>query len=414
MREGTFVYGVQNSWMPARVREATWAGGKRQLNDTRKTMQPKGNGMRSRREWLEMVGLNPNGELLNGKHIKPDEVGTLLSDVEPERVEWLWDKRIPLGKITVLDGDPGLGKSILTIDLAAKLTMGRAFPDGQGCEAAGVVIMNAEDGLRDTICPRLEAAGGDARRVLSLTVKMDGQDEVGVTFPEDIDLIEIAIDQVRAKALIIDPMIALLSPTLNAHKDQDVRRGLAPLARMSDKTGVAVILVRHLNKAQGVNALYRGGGSTGIIGADRSGLLVGPHPQDDTLRVLAGQESNLSQPPESLAYCITEAKNGAAKIEYKGVTDAKADASLRVPQDPDERSALGEGMEFLREELKDSPVMQKSIKARAARFEISEATLRRAKTTLKIVSRREGDEGWAWHLPHRPNRRDISAAGGNK
>jgi hypothetical protein len=176
-------------------------------------------------------------------------------------------------------------------------------------------------------------------------------------------------------------------------------------ARRRVKRRVAAILVRHLNKAAGGNSLYRGGGSIGIIGAARSGLLVGQHPEDDTLRVLAGQKSNLSAPPESLAYRIVEASNGAARIEYSGVTEAKADAILRTPQDPDERSALGEAVEFLRDELKDGSVMAKSIKERARRFDITDATLRRAKTTLRVKSNREGDEGWSWHLPGKEGRR---------
>lgn len=327
-------------------------------------------------------------------------VGTRLSDVVVEQVGWLWNRRIPLGKITVLDGDPGNGKSVLTTDIAARLSVGRTFPDGQPCEAAGVVIMNAEDGLADTIRPRLDAAGGDPSRVLSLaTVPVgDEGDERHLTIPEDIPTIEEGIRVISAKLVIIDPLMAFLSGRSDAHKDQDVRRALAPLARMAERTGAAVLLVRHLNKAQGGNPLYRGGGSIGIIGAARAGLLVGEHPEEDGLRVLAGNKSNLSPDPESLAYRIVTAANGAARIEYAGVTEARADALLRTPGDPEQKSAMREAMEFLRGELKDGPVAANAIKERARNNGISDATLRRAKADLRIASRKEGDGGWVWQL----------------
>src|SRR5215213_6143519 len=174
-------------------------------------------------------------------------VGIMLSEVQAETVEWLWERRIPLGKITVLDGDPGIGKSVLTTDLAARLTVGRTFPEGQECEAAGVVIMNAEDGLADTIRPRVDAAGGDPSRIVSLATVEDG-DERHLSIPEDIPIIELAIERVGAKLVNIDPLMSFLSGESNAHKDQDVRRALAPLARLAERTGAAIVLVRHLNK----------------------------------------------------------------------------------------------------------------------------------------------------------------------
>lgn len=327
-------------------------------------------------------------------------LGTLLSDVEPEKVEWLWDRRIPLGKITVLDGDPGNGKSALSMDLAARLSVGRTFPDGQPCEAAGSIIMNAEDGMGDTIRPRLDAAGGDPSLVLSLaTISVgDEGDERHLTIPDDIPIIQQHVEHMGAKLVIIDPLMAFLSGGSDAHKDQDVRRALAPLKRMAEKTGAAVLLVRHLNKAQGGNALYRGGGSIGIIGAARSGLLVGEHPEEDGLRVLAGQKSNLSPPPDSLAYRIVTAANGHARVEYVGRTEARADALLRAPGDHEQRSALREAMEFLRGELKDGPVAANAIKERAGKNGISDATLRRAKADLRVDSRKQSDGGWIWQL----------------
>src|SRR5215211_3368779 len=264
------------------------------------------------------------------------EVGRSLADVRPERVEWLWPRRVPRGKITVLEGDPDNGKSVLTTDLAARVTAGKRLPDGTPTEAAGVVIVSAEDGAADTVRPRFDAAGGDPTRARLLG------DEEPFVIPDDIPRLERAVEQIGAALVVIDPIMAFLSGDVNSNRDQDVRRALTPLKQMAERTGAAVILVRHLNKTPGGNPLYRGGGSIGIIGAARSGMIVGRHPDNDELRVLAGQKNNLSLAPESLAYRIETADNGAARIVYEGVSEATAGQLLRAPADEEEKSALTE------------------------------------------------------------------------
>jgi AAA domain/Domain of unknown function (DUF3854) len=338
--------------------------------------------------------------------------GKPLSEIEPERIEWLWPRRIPRGKITVLDGDPDNGKSVLTTDLAARVTAGLDLPDGTKTEVAGVVIVSAEDGASDTIRPRFDAAGGDPNRALLL-----GDDEP-FAIPGDIPRLERAVRQVRAALVVIDPIMAFLSGDVNSNRDQDVRRALTPLKRMAERTGIAVILVRHLNKSQGGNPLYRGGGSIGIIGAARSGMVVGPHPDSEELRVLAGQKNNLSLPPRSLAYSIETAENGSARISYKGFSEATAAQLLRVPDDEEEKSALTEAKEFLTSELARTPVSAKAIKKSAREAEISGRTLRRAKQVLGVRSEKESDGSWTWSLPdkgteggHTPNAGNLGHVG---
>lgn len=329
----------------------------------------------------------------------PVPVGRLLSEVEPECVAWLWPGRIPLGKLSVVDGDPGLGKSAMTTDLAARVSTGRPWPNGEECEAGGAVICSAEDGLADTIRPRLDAAGGDASRVLSLATVSDGAAERILVIPEDLDLIRQGIERVGAKLVIVDPLMAFLSGKVNAHKDQDVRRALAPLAKLAEETGAAVVVVRHLNQSSGGNSLYRGQGSIGIVGAARSGLLVAKHPEDEERRVLAPLKSNLAASAPSLAFVLTEASNGAVRVEWKGKTHHGADALLAAPVDPEERSALEEAMEFLRDVLGSGPVWSKQVEKDAREAEISKATLRRAKSELGVRSTKEGDGSWTWELP---------------
>ena len=162
------------------------------------------------------------------EHASP--VGTLLSEVEPERVEWLWPGRLPLGKLAVLDGDPGLGKSALTLDLAARVSAGLELPDGGRCGPAGAVLLSAEDGLADTVRPRLDAAGADTERIVALsTVEDRSGAEMTISLTQDLGTVRWAIGRIGAALVIIDPLMAFLSGKTDSHKDQDVRRALAPL-----------------------------------------------------------------------------------------------------------------------------------------------------------------------------------------
>src|SRR5215208_965880 len=320
-------------------------------------------------------------------------VGIMLSEVQAESVEWLWERRIPLGKITVLDGDPGLGKSVLTTDLAARLTTGRAMPYGfQKREPAGVVILSAEDGAGDTIRPRFDAASGDPEKVVLL-----GTEEL-LGIPEDLGTIERAIKQVDAELVIIDPIMAFMGEEVNPNSDKEVRRALTPVKQLAERLGVAVLIVRHLNKTPGGNHLYRGGGSIGIIGAARVGLLVGPHPDDDDLRVLAGQKSNLGPSPESLKYRIETAENNSARVSYEGTVEMKPQDLLKGPQDEEERSAADEARDFLRSVLAGGVRKESnSVKAEAKSIGISETTLNRVKRSIGVKSVKVG-ETWFMSL----------------
>ena len=253
------------------------------------------------------------------EEFRPEEIGKLLSGVEPEKVSWLWPSWLALGKLALVDGDPGLGKSAMTLDLAARVSAGRAFPDGAGAKPAGVVLLSAEDGLADTIRPRLDAAGADTSKILSLATvpDEDGHDRL-LSIPEDLRLIEKGIRRVGARLVVVDPLMAFLSGNTNSHRDQDVRRALAPLAGLAERTGAAVLVVRHLNKAAANNPLYRGGGSIGIIGAARMAFVVGKDPQDEDSRVLASTKNNLAMPPTSLMFALEEAESGAVRVDWLG------------------------------------------------------------------------------------------------
>jgi hypothetical protein len=333
------------------------------------------------------------------------EVGRFLSTVEPERVGWIWRGRIPKGKLTIIEGDPSDGKSTMTIDMAARKSMGRPWPDGEECEAGGVVLCNAEDGLADTIRPRLDAAGGDPERVLALVTVPDGDSERLLSIPKDLEFIRRGIERVGAAMVVFDPLSAFLSGNVNTHRDADVRRALAPMAKLAEDTGAAVVVVRHLNQTQGGNPLYRGQGSIGIVGAARSALLLARHPEDEDLRVLASLKSNLARPAPSLTFALVESDNGSARVDWRGETPLSAAALLAAPADPAERSALEEAMEFLRDELASGPVWSEQVKEDADAADIAVGTLKRAKSKLRIRSKKQSDGTWTWEVPeedHRP------------
>lgn len=335
-----------------------------------------------------------------------------LVDVQPEPVRWLWPGRIPLGKLTILDGDPGLGKSLLTIDLAARVSTGRPMPDGTQSDygrPAGVVLLTAEDDPADTIRPRLDAAGADCGRIVmlqsirELTTLPDGTVSERTRLPNlgDIRALERAIDEVGGKLVIVDPVMAYTAGA-DTHVDAEVRSVLARLAELAQRTGVAILAVRHLNKMGGSNPLYRGGGSIGFIASARSGLLVAPDPDDPDgkRRILAATKSNLAELPQSLAYTI-EAPTGVAQIAWLGTSDQTARTLLAAPTDGEEKTAVDEAKEFLRDILADGPVEAKQVKAEARDAGISDISLRRAKSVLGVVAVKDGfgNAGkWLWQL----------------
>jgi RecA-family ATPase len=340
------------------------------------------------------------------EEIQPEDRGKLLSSVEPEEISWLWPSWLALGKLALVDGDPGLGKSAMTLDLAARVSAGKAFPDGAECEPAGVVLLSAEDGLADTIRPRLDAAEANTSKILALATVPDeeGHDRL-LSIPEDLALIEKGIRRVGARLVVVDPLMAFLSGETNSHRDQDVRRALAPLAGMAERTGAAVLVVRHLNKAAANNPLYRGGGSIGIIGAARMAFVVGKDPQDEGRRVLASTKNNLAMPPKSLMFGLEEAESGSVKVNWLGQSEVSAKDLLATPQDQEHADARSEAVEFLNEVLADGPVAASQVKEEAEDTGISERTLARAKKMLGVMSYREGETGsrgkgqWLWKLP---------------
>jgi RecA-family ATPase len=326
-----------------------------------------------------------------------------ISDVKPKKLRWLWPSRIPLAKITIEDGDPGLGKSLISIDIAARLSKGRPMPNAASAELepAGAVFLSAEDDPEDTIQPRLALVGADlARMVLLQAVKH----EDGLSsFPTiaDLNAIREGIKEVGAKLVVIDPLMAYLPAETNSYRDQDIRRSLAPLAALAADLDVAILVIRHLNKTSNSNPIYRGGGSIGIIGAARSGLMVAKDPDDDSRCILSVAKSNLAKLPASLAYRIMSNQAEIPFIDWLGTTQHTAASLLHDQADSEEdRSAVKDAEDFLMEYLKDMPRKAGDVLKAMRPAGISEKTLRRAKIRLKIQSKKSDFQGeYFWSLP---------------
>jgi hypothetical protein len=271
-------------------------------------------------------------------------------------------------------------------------------------EPAGVVLLSAEDDAEDTIRPRLELAGADLERVVLLQgVKQDGA--LRLPTIADLGAIRQAVNPVDAKLVVIDPLMAYLPEETNSYRDQDVRRSLAPLAALAAELNLGILVIRHLNKTSNGNPIYRGGGSIGIIGAARSGLIVVKDPDDDSRCILSVAKSNLAKLPTSLAYKILSNAAEVPFINWLGPTPHTAASLLHDQADSEEdRSAVREAVEFLEEFLKTGPRKALDVFKDGRAAGIAEKTLRRVKSVAAVKAcKADFQEGWVWELTKMAN-----------
>ena len=328
-----------------------------------------------------------------------------LSDVEPERVDWLWHPYIPRGKLTILEGHPGLGKTFMMLTISAAVTQGWPLlgQDGKpGChrEPGTVLYLTAEDGLGDTLRPRLDAAGADVSRVVALTgwrvTDEQGQETEGAVTLGDIAVLEQAIQEHEPILVVIDPLSAFLGADVDMHRANEVRPVLAAAGRLVEKYGAALVIVRHLSKAIRDNAVLRGAGSLDFAAAARSIILCAEH---DGARVVAHVKSNLAPHGVSLRYDLQD-----DRLECAGTSDLRADDLQVKTRSEHGDAAVDDADEFLTSYLKDGPQPATEVTKAAALDGIKKRTLDRAKKRVGVVSRRQskdnkGGGGWIWELP---------------
>ena len=326
-----------------------------------------------------------------------------LADVEPERIDWLWPGYLPLGKVVVIDGDPGIGKSTVCLDIAARVSTGSPMPDGSSGSKGVVMVLSAEDGLADTIRPRLDAAQADAMRVITVTEIGAGQDARPVSIPGDLPALDAIIAAHEVKLVIVDVLMAYLAGDVNAHRDQDIRRALHVLSAAAARRGCCVLVLRHLNKSGGANAMYRGGGSIGIIGAARAGFMCGRDPEDETgaRRIFANVKMNIAAEPPSLAYqLVYDELHDVARVGWLGASEHRAIDLLSDPGDPDERSDRDEAAEWLTTYLTEQGEARAGDVIKAARADgIAQHTIQRARKRAGVTTAKATfGGGWVWRL----------------
>jgi putative DNA primase/helicase len=324
-----------------------------------------------------------------------------VADVAAAPVTWAWQQRIPFGKLTVIDGDPGLGKTAVLLDLVARWTRGESLPgEDRGRPRFSVVLLAAEDDVAETLRPRLEVVHADLGRVFVVR---------GLpTFPHDLPRLLATVRATEARAVILDPGLAFLDANLDAHADAEARRMVAGLAQVASEAHAAAVFVRHLNKTQGGNALYRGGGSIAIIATARSALLVAPDPQNAGRRILASSKSNLGARPASLLFrIVADGPEAPAHVQWEGETTVSAGDALAAQAGRGEvATKKAQAAALLLSLLSEGPRPSAEIAAaiRAAGIDTSARPLdsrsvRGAKRQLRIASVRNGLTEWLWSLP---------------
>lgn len=249
---------------------------------------------------------------------KKDSVKIIrMSDVELTPVEWLWKPYLPFGKLSVLQGNPGEGKTYFAMHLAAACTNGKLLPNMERMESFNVIYQTAEDGLSDTVKPRLIEAGADLDRVLVI-------DDSDVQLTLSDERIEKAIIENNARLVIIDPIQAYLGADVDMNRANEVRPIFMRLGQVAQRTGCAILLIGHLNKAAGMQSLQRGLGSIDIAAAVRSVMFIGKLKHDPTMRILTHEKSSLAPPGASLAFSLGD----EGGFRWVGEYDITADEML--------------------------------------------------------------------------------------
>jgi len=345
------------------------------------------------------------------------EAGSLvtrrLSDINAKPVRWLWQGRIARGKVSIIAGNPGLGKSQVTASIAAIVTTGGRWPvDRSQCTPGDVVFLSAEDDPADTLRPRLEAAGASLHRVHVMDAVILGytgegqQQNRAFSLQRDIQALSVKLAELGdVAAVVIDPITAYLGD-VDSHRNAEVRALLAPLSELAAQHGTAIIGVSHLNKSAGTEALMRVTGSLAFVAAARAAYLVAQDPENSARRFFLPMKNNIGPDSAGLAFRIEAAtvQSDAGPLQTSLVAwdsepvTTTADEVMRT-QAPEHGSILREAEEWLRETLSE-PTPAAEIYRMATDAGISSKTLRRASESLRIVKKKTGMKaGWVWSLP---------------
>jgi putative DNA primase/helicase len=359
------------------------------------------------------------GKAANGVNWPKSAAGLVsrcAAEIAPERIEWLWPDRLARGKHTCIAGEPGTGKSQLTIAIVAAITTAGEWPCGEGRAPLGnAVILSAEDGAADTIIPRLLVAGADVERVhvVSAVRNSDGGRRA-INLQHDLDLLENELARIGNVVLVIvDPVSSYLGKT-DSHKNSEVRGVLEPLSEMAERMRVAILSVTHFSKA-GANsttkALHRFIGSIAFTGAPRAAFAVIEDAEQDGRRLFLSAKNNLARPPQGLAFRLEQSIvcDGivASRILWDGgPVEITANEVLAAEAAGTEgRTAKAEAVEFLQGVLAGGSLPAVDAKRMAREHGLTEKALRSARDALGVKIVRDGfgpGSKSLWSLPEGP------------
>ncbi len=314
------------------------------------------------------------------------------ADIEPKEVAWLWYPYIPFGKVTLIQGDPGDGKSTFALNLAAILTRGDTLPfTGVSHEPMRVIYLNAEDDADDTVVPRFIKANGVRSHLIFISEKKQRLD-----FSDD--RIREAIVRTGARVCILDPLASYLGADVSMNLANEVRPRFESLIEVAKETGCAIIVIAHMNKMEGLNAKYRNSGSIDIVASVRSALVIGQSGDEPSHRVLAHSKSNLAPTGDSILFSVSD-----GVVEFIDTIDITADQLVGAyGANKAKETKQAAARRELQDMLSEGQLPQKEIMARMSELGISQRTCELAKATLPIESVRVGDH-FEWVLGDRPD-----------
>ena len=372
-----------------------------------------------------------NAETLEPKAAEPE--GPYLAvrsfrDIRMERLSWLWPDRIPMGCLTILAGIPGQGKSLLSLDIASRVSSGTPWPDTPTTpnKAGGVLIMSLEDPVAKVVKPRLLAAGGNIDRLdfIDGTVRQPGGEPDQFSIARDTRILRKYVQQrPDTKLIVIDPLSLFLADGVDTHKEGEVRATLGPLAKLAEDLDIAIVVVAHLNKnAMGQDPMHRISGSAGIVAAVRAAWLIGADREDKKRRLCLSVKANLSEQRDGLAFRIVpvevadeddedeasdEDDGGEASepnmqptLEWEPEPVEMMASDLLTAQQPERRAGKQqEAEDWLRDRLSDGEVLSSTLESEAEAREINLRMLKRAKQKIGTVARKARGGAWYCSLP---------------
>ena len=328
------------------------------------------------------------------------------SDVKIRPIKWLWPGVLAIGKLVIIAGDPGLGKSQVCLFVCATVSNGGKWPvSEETCDKGSVLILSAEDGAEDTIVPRLRAVDANLENIhIVQAVKLDKEKERAFDLTRDVEQLRHTVKRIdNVRLIVVDPISAYMG-NIDSHRNTEVRAALTPVVEFAEEIGACLLCVTHLNKGGQGNALSRVTGSIAFTAAARASFLVSRDNDDHDLRLMLPLKNNLAKDTHGFGYRIEE-KN-LSGIDTSCVTWEKATVNLTAEDvlstEGHREDNNGMAEEFLLQELADgSEVLCKTLYEKAKVMEITPKVLWNAKNKIGVIIKKLGfKEGWAWYLPN--------------